>query len=349
MDINFRDMLLGVTIGDAYAAGLELINRDWICNNVQFERYYNERGRLSNSMAINYVPGLYTDDTEMTFGLVKALTNHIKGPQNILTIGVLLDYWKREFDKNSNWFGICRQGHGSIKNYFLGACSIEDVRRGQANRKYPGNAPTMRAVPLGLLKPEYLVPSAIANADATHPHPKARLSSIAVAWAAYYLFIIKGPLIEIIIFVIEKLQDVPVNCLDEEFIQDLKKVDGLPDYNDVPVTNNIKDLDYNLLCGETGFLGADAQRTTLCVLYLTKFYRYNSWELLQNCIKIGGDVDSLASVCLGLIGGRFGLNLGKPDSIPDWVLDSLEGIDEVEQLSTELEVWWSKYERINLI
>jgi len=275
---------------------------------------------------------------------VKALLDNMNDANHYLVNKyILIKYWKREFDKNTNWLGICRQGHGSIKDCFLGARSMEAVRKAQSDKKYPGNAPTMRAVPLGLIKPSHLVEIAIANADATHPHPKARLSSIIIAWAAHYMFILQGPLINIISFVLEKILDIPLDCIDEEFIKDLEKLDKLKDYHNISVSNNIRNLDYHLLCGETGVLGADAHRTTLCVLYLIKFYRYNSWEILQDCIKIGGDVDSLGSVCLGLIGGRYGLNIGKPDGIPLWVLDPLEGIDEVQELSDRLNQWWSNY------
>lgn len=79
--VFFTDMLLGVAIGrfctvrshtggDAFGAGLEFQSREWILQNVNFTRYINRRGNKSLYWTWGYVAGMYTDDTEMTVGLV---------------------------------------------------------------------------------------------------------------------------------------------------------------------------------------------------------------------------------------------------------------------------------------
>lgn len=62
---------------------------------------------------------------------------------------VLLAYWHNEYERGKEKYGFGRQGHGSIKGFFSGEKTIEEIRSFQRGRDYPGNAPPMRAVPLG--------------------------------------------------------------------------------------------------------------------------------------------------------------------------------------------------------
>ena len=73
------DLLLGLAIGDAYAAGLEFQDRDWIRQHVDFTHFINRREHIQVApeklvaFTANYQPWDYTDDTEMTIGSIKAL------------------------------------------------------------------------------------------------------------------------------------------------------------------------------------------------------------------------------------------------------------------------------------
>ena len=65
----------------------------------------------------------------------------------------------------------------------------------------------MRALPLSFIKDDDLLEAlAIANADSTHPHPKARTSSIGVALAGKYFMIEKKDPASIISDVVEDLK-----------------------------------------------------------------------------------------------------------------------------------------------
>eukprot|EP01125_Pyxidicula_operculata_P014088 TRINITY_DN4673_c0_g1_i2.p1 TRINITY_DN4673_c0_g1~~TRINITY_DN4673_c0_g1_i2.p1 ORF type:complete len:242 (-),score=34.51 TRINITY_DN4673_c0_g1_i2:20-745(-) len=229
----------------------------------------------------------------------------------------------------------------SSRNYFLGATSLSAVQTSQTQRKYPGNAPTMRAIPLAFLPSEDILDVAIANADSTHPHPKARFSSIAIAYAARYLMIERKDKQGVIKYVIDLMKKVPEHCYDSEVMRDLVKLDKLPDYHNAGETNGVPDLDYNLLCGETGELGADAMRTTFCILYILKYY-HDPMDVLRTSIRIGGDVDSLASVCLGIVCGKDGLQLQKPGGIPTWIIDSLEDLGYVQFVAFVFREWYSE-------
>jgi len=63
--VDIESMLFGVAVGDAFGVGIEFKCRDWIQQNVDFTKYVNER---TGNLAINYKPGMYSDDTEMTIG-----------------------------------------------------------------------------------------------------------------------------------------------------------------------------------------------------------------------------------------------------------------------------------------
>jgi len=60
---------------------------------------------------------------------------------------VFLRFWREEYNASQHHYlrtylysllRIGRQGHGSIRNYFMGLRSIEDIRRFQRERKDPG-------------------------------------------------------------------------------------------------------------------------------------------------------------------------------------------------------------------
>lgn len=67
IEVDYGSMLLGVAIGDAFGAGIEFMSKEWILENVGFDKYVNMR---DGKYGVNYEPGKYTDDTEMTIGLV---------------------------------------------------------------------------------------------------------------------------------------------------------------------------------------------------------------------------------------------------------------------------------------
>lgn len=169
-----------------------------------------------------------------------------------ISADTMLAYWRQEYEmgKNQSWFGIGRAGHGSIKDWYNGSKTIEEIRAAQAGRAAPGtfasvvftnselgNAPPMRALPLAFTG-DAMVPLAIINADASHPHPQARAASILVAECAKYLFqgSDHGDIIKHAVDVVE--------AFDRDTHDYLKEVDALPDYHD-----GISDTNFEILCG----------------------------------------------------------------------------------------------------
>ncbi|MEN0050220.1 MAG: ADP-ribosylglycohydrolase family protein [Bacteroidota bacterium] len=98
--INLQNLLIGFAIGDAFGAGVEFQDRDWIRSNVDFTKFVDARNtiKVPEAQKVNFTRNYrawdYTDDTEMTIGLMKALI-----ADEIFSEDLLIRKWKEEYDK----------------------------------------------------------------------------------------------------------------------------------------------------------------------------------------------------------------------------------------------------------
>lgn len=329
-NICIESFLLGTAIGDAFGAGVEFQDRDWIRANVDLTTFVNARHLIpANGVAPavfteNYQPWDYTDDTEMTVGLIKALMSG-----QPFTTDLLVDFWTKEYQNGVFEKGYGRNGHGSMRWVFSGEKSIEEVRDFQRTRSNPGNAPAMRAAVLGLLPESLINPFAVINADATHPHPKARAASIIVARAATFYWIENGNAEALIPYCLDHIRHV-----DEETAQYLQKIDLLPH----PDSINDQQLEVllgpqpiahpNFLPGIKG-VPSDAMLTAGAILWVLK-YAGSALEALKAAVYLGGDVDSVAAVCTGILGGKYGLA-----DLPTFMMDNVEGKTYLKKIAAQ--------------
>lgn len=321
-------MFLGYDTGDAFGVGIEFQDRNWIKENIDFTAFVNRR---EGKYAEDYEIGFYSDDTEHTIGITKALIS-----QKPFTIDLLLNSWKNEYDTDKLEKGFPRQGHGGIKEWYDGKMSIEEMQNLQRTKDDPGNAPPMRAVPLGFVKSDKINEYAIINANATHPNPKAQTASILIARASEYMLV---------------KQEDPSNIINycKSFIDDKETIELLIKADKLKDPKYLSSKEFEILCGPQPIpflasqgkiiegLPCSSMRTAVSALYIIK----NSSDAfigLQNSINFGGDVDSLAAICTGILAGRYGL-----ESIPKFMLEKLEGKDKLEKLASEFE----KYVKIN--
>lgn len=327
--MDIENLLLGTAIGDAFGAGVEFQDRDWIRDNVDFTRFINARDRIGVSaekgkiFTDNYTPWDYTDDTEMTIGMINALTTDID-----FTEDLLISKWKEEYDRGINEKGYGRNGHGSMRWFYNGEKTIEEIRIFQKNRMNPGNAPAMRSVPIGLIEEEYINLYAEINANATHPNINAILSSQCIARAAEYLIVKNGDKRKLISYCQSKVK------LNKEYLDYFDSVDELGGYDD------LEESDFVTLCGSqpiekpyflSGIKGmpSDSKFTTGSVLYVLKTCT-DAMDALKKSIYLGGDVDSIASITTGIMGGSIGL-----ESIPDFIKNNVEGKDYLRQVASK--------------
>jgi len=322
-----KEILIGTAIGDAFGAGVEFQDRDWIKQNVDFSSFVNARDKIKVSkkkkevFTKNYNKWDYTDDTEMTIGLMNALIS-----EEVFSEDLLVQKWKEEYDNGRSRKGYGRNGHGSISWYYSGEKTIEEVRNFQRNRPNPGNAPAMRSVPLGLLHDSLINKYALINANATHPNINAIISSQCIARASEYMLLQKGIPEKIIEYCFNKVD------LNDEYKKYLTKVDSLGPYE------HLKTEGFTVLCGKQpieapyflpGIKGvpSDSKFTTGAVLYVLKNSK-NAFDALKKSILLGGDVDSVASITTGIMGGRFGLK-----EIPEFMIKNVENTPYLEQVA----------------
>jgi ADP-ribosylglycohydrolase len=257
----------------------------------------------------------------MTIGVMKALLSDQE-----FTIDLLVKAWKEEYDLGIEKKGYGRNGHGSMSWYYSGEMTIEQIRDFQRNRPNPGNAPAMRAIPLGLLQEDVINKYAEINANATHPNINAVLSSQCIARSAFYVLVKQGDPKKIIDYCLETVN------LNEEYKTYLHQVNALGNYDDVG------EAEFEILCGEQpikrpyflpGIHGvpSDSKYTTGCVLFVLK-NAIDTFDALKKAVNLGGDVDSVASICTGIMAGIHGL-----DSLPTFMLENVEGKRYLEEIA----------------
>lgn len=376
-----RNLLLGVAIGDSYGAGVEFESLDVVERLCDGTRYVNCRGSyLFSSDGRFYEAGMYTDDTEMTLGLCHCLSvNHQR--LRDLDENDLLSYWLTEFwhvNLWKNWFLLKlsilprkffayppRNGHGSFKYYALELSSLSEMklRNSEQKRKFPGNGPIMRCLPIAFVSDTSVaIHLCRLNANSTHPHVKARASTLIMVLAAR-IFLFESILVkeQVILSALDQYlqlcQDHP-DFFDQETTEYLQIVDALPDYH------TLDKMPIKELCGSdepiewaskhkgspvTG-LDSDAMRTVGCVLYLLKYHQSHIDTLLSS-VRIGGDVDSLASITMGLVCGRFGVtfhpvkstqdiqvmktSITNTNALPEFFIYELEGVEYILEVAEE--------------
>jgi len=333
MKINFEHIFLGIAIGDAYGAGLEFQDRNWIRTNVDFTKFINKRTDINVPekaiFTIDYKEWDYTDDTEMTIAVAKALMSGEEFSDDLL-----VKYFTDEYLLGFKIKGYKRNGHGAIRWLYNGEKTIEEIRDMQRHKTYPGNAPPMRAIPIGFVKEDKIELFAKINSTSTHPHPKGIDASILIARATRALLIEDISKQALISYCINYITD-------KETIEKLKLVDQLP----APAL--LKEKDFELLCGPQplkksdfveGLYGlpSNAMYTAIAALYLIK-HSNSAFEGLKNSINIGGDVDSLASIVVGILAGKHGI-----DDLPKFMLDNVEGVNYLKKISQTFAVYAGK-------
>jgi ADP-ribosylglycohydrolase len=331
-----RNMLLGFAIGDAYGAGVEFQDRNWMRENVDFSLFVNARHLIqipADQLAAftqDYQAWDYTDDTEMTIGLIKALMS-----DELFTAENLLRHIDAEYRQGMQEKGHGRNGHGSLRWYFEGTKSIQEILDFQRDRPNPGNGAMVRAVPLGLLPAHVINDFAAINARATHPNPLAIIASQCVAWATEFMLKKQGDAADIFNYCAENIM------LNEEYKTYLSAVDKLPAFQE------LTDAGFAILCGPQPIqapyflpgihgLPSDSKFTAGSILYIIKHSK-TAFEALKMAILLGGDVDSAASVATGIMAARHGIA-----SIPQYMQENIEGKNYLQSVAKKLHQFLSK-------
>jgi len=344
-EIDFIGFFLFGAVGDALALGVEMVNAtrmQTLMNDIR-SGYFSVR---TGKYAINYVAGQYSDDTEQTLSNAKALIHLTDGSADDL-----LQFACAEYDQSVSWWHqYGRQGHGSIKAYLENRSPdvLSKIREKNANGP-PGNAPIMRGALLGFIKnPIDLRRITFANADMTHPHPTARFASYGIAIAVHGLIVsreVTRP--HIIKYVCENFEAIkPYLHTQPEHVCLAIMSDWLARINEEPAPTREGDylhIDRKVLVDNPNGLGADALTTLGAVLYFVKHLDPKSpWTTFENCVLLGGDVDTLASVVMSIAGAQGLIDWINFSNWPRWTIDGLEGVDYICEIATQFEHWFYK-------
>lgn len=311
-----ENMLTGIAVGDAFGLGIEFQDREWIRENIDFTEFVNKR---EGKYAERYALGYYSDDTEQSIGLIRALMGAKEFSEELL-----LEMWKDEYERSKKERGFPRQGYSSnTRDWLEGKKTIEELRAAQ-NREDPSCGPLMRAVPLGLIDTELISQYAIINADASHNLPKAEASSILIARASEYIIVKEGDKENIIAYCKKFVSN-------KEIINYLEQVESLPP--------ELNDSEFEILCGPQPIpafkhkrvvgLPCSAMRVAGAALHIIKNSN-DAFSGLKKAIRLGGDVDTIASICIGILAGRHGL-----DSVPKFMIEKTEGKERLRKLASE--------------
>lgn len=280
-------MLLGIAIGDAFGVAFELKTRKDIKDRFQFDHY--DSGREGWEL------GNYSDDTQMSIAITELLLSQKKF-NKINLANSFLEVYKRD----------PHMGYGSsVREALKIAKNAKEFLKIIPGNSY-GNGACMRAVPIGILPDiKKVIQYAIINAKITHNSPSAIASSVCIATASHYFYYNLGKSENVLDYCIKAC-----GGLDKESINYFESL------------RNMKTLSPALLFGkenENFGVSVNGLRTAGAVLYIVSRFYKNPAETLKEAILLGGDTDSVASICLGLVSIKAGL-----DRLPPFLLKGLE-------------------------
>lgn len=163
-------MLLVIAMADAYGAGFEFTENEYIKKNHCFTKYHP--AGLDNTPA-----GCYTDDTQMSIAIAELMINE-SGPWNK---NLVAEYFLKAFKRDPRQF-YSEEFYNFLLNTETSTEFIENIYSDSVR-----NGSAMRSVPLGLIKDETeMLEKARIQASVTHDSYEGIVASQAVALAVYY-------------------------------------------------------------------------------------------------------------------------------------------------------------------
>lgn len=304
-------MLLEIGIGDAYGRAFEFNTPEFIAQNNDPARGYSHRENESPTGT-----GTYTDDTQMSIGIALHMLSKNPAATAPHYAHRFMSVYKR--DPHAGYSRRVRTALETSENVVQ---FLENVKSKGAS----SNGSVMRTIPLGLMKdPQDVIHHCIAHTTATHCSVDAINATIAVALTAHYFVHYPSPM---------KIvnSDVPVDRYDNfkewlcAWMGDSVAEDILSAYLDTPATG----------------VPCDARLTASWGIHLGWQEDYYS-SILKQAVAVGGDVDSIAAISLGLasLNHPHAPYQGPCNDLPSILYSNLEngrfGRDYLERLDSEL-------------
>jgi poly(ADP-ribose) glycohydrolase ARH3 len=281
----FLGAIMGVAVGDALGRPFEGWNHELL-----IKRF---------GLIVNMYQGIYSDDTEMTIGIMEAIIEDPSLPPEGIA---------RRFAENYNaWRGYGPRTHLAIRNLKKG------LPWDQVGSDSWGNGAAMRVSPIGLFyfdDLEKVKEKATLSAVITHKHPEAIAGSVAQALGVAFLTRKRG----------EKEGFSPQEMIDlitemtspisPAFSREIEKVKEIP-FCDT-LLEKVAFLAKSFPCDVSA-------KGSVPVAFASFLMSSSFKEALLISVNVGGDTDTICAMTGALAGAYYGFS-----SIPsDW-LEKLE-------------------------
>lgn len=320
---RFRGCLVGLAVGDALGHPTEFIS-----SVARIKAKYGERGIVDYDRAGPHPPGTFTDDTQMTIAVARALA--LKGHASLDELMTLLGRefmaWARHPSNNRAPGGTCLAGCRHLEQ---GAHWKDAGVKGSK-----GCGAAMRAAPIGLFfanDDDALLRVSAAQSVLTHSHPTGIASSVAaaapVAWLA------RGHGIDGIIGYTRQL----VERLDEGLLIELgadteaaRSIGNREQLERLDRLEAVLEQDHEDVCALLGgaWVGEEAVATALwCFIKAGGDFH----ESIRRGANSSGDSDSIACIA-----GSFAGTLHGHAALPPGLRDRVERHADLLLLADEL-------------
>ena len=283
---KYQNMLLGIGIGDAFGAGYEMKSRSEILKHIKLNKYVRKDETKK---------GKYTDDTQMSIAVIELLLSKERFTKENLAKKFVEVYHR---DPHSGY-------STATKTALVNSRSGKDFIK-KVNQNSIRNGACMRSAPIGLISNiKKVIEYATINAEATHNTPKGITSSVCVALASHYFYYNLGKPEKIFDFCINSYPEMDRESLN--YFNQLKKMK----YFDSKIIFGKEHEKFGVPC--------DGMLTTGAVFYILSKFSESANQTLKESVLLGGDVDSVASIALGIVAIHQGLK-----EIPTSLLYGLE-------------------------
>ena len=316
-------MILELAIGDAYGRPFEFNTPEFISKNNDVKGYKHRENEVVDGI------GIYTDDTQMSLAIAEQMMSGLPGTQ-VRFAAHFVSAYKRDPRKgySKRITNALEESKPNLPFEF-----ILKAKQAGAN----SNGSVMRAVPLGLLSdPKEIMYRSIVQTSTSHGHIEAVNAATAVSLTAHFFYHHYSRLSEET--VIDKFR------VYQEWI---RKQMGSSVFDDIYKSYEMfadAKLNQTLQC--------DAKSTASLSIKLAWGMKKDviihdmttsATKILKRAIDIGGDVDSSASIALGLYSLRPDAKMDLPDSLYDNLENGPFGKDYMINMDVELQ---NKFPRI---
>jgi DNA ligase (NAD+) len=320
---RFRGCVVGLAVGDALGHPTEFIS-----SVARIQAKYGARGIVDFAAAGSHPPGTFTDDTQMTIAVARALAQkgHASLDELMTLLGREFVAWSTHPTNNRAPGGTCLAG---CRHLAQGASWKAAGVRGSK-----GCGAAMRAAPVGLFfanDEDALLRVSAAQSVLTHSHPTGIASSVAAAAPVAWLARGNGldGIIDFTRWMVERLDEAMLIELGA-IPEDARTIGNREQLERLDRLEAVLDTDDDDVCALLGgaWVGEEAVATALwCFLKAGGDFA----ESVRRGATSSGDSDSIACIA-----GSFAGTLQGYAALPPRLRDRVERHDDLVVLADEL-------------